>query len=440
MGTDSFLQLDDGASIAVVGGGPTGSFFSIFALKMAKMMGKDLNVTIFEPKDFTREGPAGCNHCGGVISEIMVQTLALEGIILPDSVVQKGINSFKLHTSYQSTHIETPSEERTIATVYRGGGPRGRIAEDKESFDRYLLNLAIKEGAVHEQKKIDSITYNNKKPVLFSKRWELCSPDLVVGAFGLNATSAKVFEKMGFGYRMPKVTTGAVAEFFFDPEIITEHFGSSIHSFLLPDKNIRMAAFIPKGTYVTVCILGKEINAKTVEQFLELPAVKKIMPHKQSYKPDCMCLPKINLDAPRTAFDDRVIVCGDAGSTRLYKDGLGAAYSMGKSAAKAAVFDGVGKKDFQGAFYQAYKNTNTDNLFGKYLFMVTDLYRKSRIMTQGMVNVIQQEQEKNDGKKLMSSIIWDMFTGNKKYKNVVLSAFNMRLHLDLWREFLKSIF
>src|SRR5512142_194700 len=83
--------LEDGANIAVIGGGPAGSFFSIFALKMAKMVGKDLNITIFEPKDFTKTGPAGCNHCGGVISELLVQTLAVEGINLPDTVVRKGI-------------------------------------------------------------------------------------------------------------------------------------------------------------------------------------------------------------------------------------------------------------------------------------------------------------------------------------------------------------
>ena len=74
--------LGDKANIAVIGGGPTGSFFSIFALKMAKMVGKELNITIFEPKDFTKDGPGGCNKCGGIISELLVQTLAVEGINL----------------------------------------------------------------------------------------------------------------------------------------------------------------------------------------------------------------------------------------------------------------------------------------------------------------------------------------------------------------------
>ncbi|MCX5720029.1 MAG: hypothetical protein NT055_08775 [Nitrospirae bacterium] len=127
--------LGDGANIAVIGGGPTGSFFSIFALKMAKMVGKKLNITIFEPKDFTKDGPGGCNRCGGIISELLVQNLAVEGINLPDSIVQRGINSYKLHTDHGSVYIATPSLEKTIATVYRGGGPKGIIGKDKESFD-----------------------------------------------------------------------------------------------------------------------------------------------------------------------------------------------------------------------------------------------------------------------------------------------------------------
>jgi hypothetical protein len=51
---DDQYTLKDGANFAVIGGGPTGSFFSIFALKMAKMIGKELQVTIFE-RCFTGE-------------------------------------------------------------------------------------------------------------------------------------------------------------------------------------------------------------------------------------------------------------------------------------------------------------------------------------------------------------------------------------------------
>jgi hypothetical protein len=60
---NSHITLEENAKIAVIGGGPSGSFFSIFALKMAKMVDKKIDLTIFEPKSFSKEGPAGCNRC-----------------------------------------------------------------------------------------------------------------------------------------------------------------------------------------------------------------------------------------------------------------------------------------------------------------------------------------------------------------------------------------
>ncbi len=43
---NSILELKDGAKIAVLGGGPAGSFFSIFALKLAKQIGKDIDLIV----------------------------------------------------------------------------------------------------------------------------------------------------------------------------------------------------------------------------------------------------------------------------------------------------------------------------------------------------------------------------------------------------------
>ena len=170
MAQQNSIDLKDGAKIAVIGGGPTGSFFSIFALKMAKMIGKELNITIFEPKDFTKDGPGGCNRCGGIISELLVQTLAIEGINLSDSVVRKGINSYVLHTNRGEVNIDTPLLEKTIATVYRGGGPKGMIGEGKESFDNFLLKQAISEGAVHKQFRIDQYRAAGEAGSLFKRK------------------------------------------------------------------------------------------------------------------------------------------------------------------------------------------------------------------------------------------------------------------------------
>ncbi|HXX53140.1 MAG TPA: hypothetical protein VEI28_01075, partial [Thermodesulfovibrionales bacterium] len=130
-----------------------------------------------------------------------------------------------------------------------------------------------------------------------------------------------------------------IAELFLGEENVDKNFGNSVHLFLLPDKGMKFAAMIPKGAYVTLCILGKEMNANTVSEFLEKSVVKKVL-NNVPYTVGCRCLPKMNVGAPVKPFADRVVTCGDAGSTRLFKDGLGAAYLMGKAAAKTALFRG----------------------------------------------------------------------------------------------------
>lgn len=433
------FSLEDGSRIAVIGGGPTGSFFSIFALKMAKMMGKDINVTIYEPKDFTRDGPAGCNRCGGVISELLVQNLAVEGIILPESLVQRGINSYKLYTAHGKVLIETPTFERTIATIYRGGGPKGIAGKDKESFDNFLLNAAVREGAVHVPLKIDRIEYKNGRPVLFSKDEKISEPELVVGAIGVKSNTSKIFEEMGFGYKRPETVTAAIAEIDIEGHTVSEIFGNSVHLFLLPMKGIKFAAMVPKGAYVTVCILGQNMNINSVSEFLDHTVVKSILPKDGLFKIECRCLPKMNVQAPVSPFTDRVVLCGDAGSTRLFKDGIGAAYIMGKAAARTAVFQGVGKEHFLKEYYPVYKSIINDNLFGKFLFSVTDIFKTYKALTKGMLAVVQKEQEDTDNQKVMSSILWDMFTGNERYKNIFMRSMNGQMNLGLMSRVAKAL-
>jgi flavin-dependent dehydrogenase len=437
MRVENHLILHNNAQIAVVGGGPTGSFFSIFALKMAKMMEKSVHVTIYEPKDFTKDGPVGCNKCGGIISELLVQNLAVEGINLPDSVVQRGINSYKLHTQYGNVYIETPSKEKTIATVYRGEGPRGIIGSEKESFDRFLLDLAIQEGAVHNHEKVDRIEYRNNRPVLFSKDKMMQEPDLVVGALGVKSQTFRIFEDMGFGYRKPETVTAAIAEIWMDKNTISEYFGTSVNLFLLPVKDIKFAAIIPKGTYVTVCILGKNIDHHTINTFIDHPVVQSALPGKGAYEIACRCLPKMNIRAPEVAFADRVVLCGDAGSTRLFKDGLGAAYIMGKAAAKTAIFHGISKNHFRDHYQPVYKSIMVDNQYGKFLFAVTDLHKRYKILTNGMLRVVRKEQGDPAYPKRLSSMLWDMFTGNERYRNIFFRSMSFQLVYDLCRAYVK---
>jgi flavin-dependent dehydrogenase len=322
--------------------------------------------------------------------------------------------------------------------VYRGGGPKGIIGSERESFDKFLLDLAVQEGAVHDPRKIDRIAYPDKWAVLFAGEAKVQEPDLVVGAVGVKSQTLKIFEEIGIGYRKPVTTTAAIAEIYMDKDVISEYFGTSVNLFLLPVKDVKFAAIIPKGTYVTVCILGKNIDSHAVQAFIDHPEVQSVLPPKGKYEIACRCLPKMNVRAPDVSFSDRVVLCGDAGSTRLFKDGLGAAYIMGKSAAKTALLYGVGKNHFQDYYYPVYKSIMIDNRYGRFLFAVTDLHKRYRTLTNGMLNVVRKEQGDRVYPKRLSSMLWDMFTGNERYRNIFYRSLNFPLVFDLCREYVRK--
>ncbi len=435
----SDYSLGDNAKIAVIGGGPSGSLFSVFALKMAKMIDKKIDVTIFEPKDFTKDGPAGCNHCGGVISEMLIQSLAVEGINVPPEVVQRGIDSYVLHTEKGDVYIESPALEKRIATVYRGGGPKGITEKDRQSFDDFLLKCAIREGASHVPARIDGIRLTNK-PVLSSLGEDIMEADLVVGAFGINSTAWKLFEDSGFGYKKPASTSAFISELELGKETVSENFGSAIHFFLLPrPRNVKFAALIPKGRYVTLCILGNDISRQTVQELLDSEAAGKLIPRDIMERKPCQCFPKLNLKSAATPFTDRMVALGDAGSTRLFKDGLGACYRMGKAVAKTVVLHGAGRGDFTKHYLPVYRRTVQDNFYGKCLYLVTDRFKMNSLFTESMVEVIQKEQKRKQGQRTLSSILWDMFTGNETYRNVFFRGLKPRMHADFGWALTKSI-
>ncbi len=437
---NSDFILEDNSKIAVIGGGPSGTLFSIFALKMAKMVDKKLDLTIFEAKDFEKVGPGGCNRCGGVISDHLVQALAVEGINIPPDVVQRGIDSYVLHTQKGDVSIESPSAEKRIATVYRGGGPRGMQVRDRESFDNFLMKQAVAEGAKYEKLRINGLR-NAAKPVVSAGGRDVMEADLVVGAFGVNSSTSKIFEEMGIGYKTPETTSAFITELELGEDTVTEYFGSSIHFFLIPvPKNIKFAALIPKGRYVTLCILGKNIDQQTVTDLLNSPTAKNVLPEECMNEKFCKCFPKLSLTTAKGAIADRVVVIGDAGSTRLFKDGIGASYLMGKAAAKTAVFHGVSKDHFTEHYMPVYKRTKVDNMYGRFIYLTTNSYKNISFLTEAMVNVVRKEQQNSDKEfARLSSMLWDTFTGNEAYKNIFIRGTNIWMHVKLGYEFVKAV-
>lgn len=415
------MRLDTGSRVAVIGGGPAGSLFSYFLMLMGERIGIEPRVDIYEPKDYSRPGPAGCNMCGGIISETLVQLLTTEGINLPTTVVQRGIQSYVLHMDVGSVRIEPPKKEKRIAAIHRGAGPRGIADRRWGSFDGHLLELASAKGVNVVRERVDGVEWTNGKPRVVTKSGVGGEYDLLVGAVGVNSPFLKYFESLDLGYLPPGTAKTWICEFFLGEETIRSYFGSSMHVFLLNLPRLEFAAIIPKGDYVTVCLLGEGIDAKLVERFLSSQEVRNCFPPGWSVPADfCRCAPSINISGAPKPFSDRVVFIGDAGVSRLYKDGIGGAYRTAKSAAKTAVFVGISADDFRKHYMPVCRALNRDNQVGKVIFLVTRLIQSLRFARRGVLRMTTAEQGGSPRRQRMSGVLWDTFTGSAPYRDVFL--------------------
>lgn len=421
--SSSHMQLEDGHRAAIIGGGPAGSFTAYFLKDMSSMIGLDLEVDIYEPNDFTRFGAGGCNHCGGIISESLVQILAADGIALTTSVVQRAIDSYVLHMDEGTVHIDTPLQEKRIAAVHRGAGPRGTIVQKWESFDGFLLNMAVDKGARVICKRVDKIARVGDRLEVTAKTELPRLYDFVVGAIGINTNAFQLFEGLDFEYQAPQFTKTFICELPMGEELVQEHLGSSMHVFLLDMPRLEFAALIPKGDVVTVCLLGEEIDTEMVEQFLDAPQVLACLPADWHHPLKmCHCAPRINITGATQPFADRLALVGDCGVTRLYKDGIGAAYRTAKSVASTAVFKGVSREDFQRHYGSIYESILSDNRVGKLIFAFTHLIQKTALGREAILHMVVKEQQAKGLQRRMSTVLWDTFTGSTTYREIFMHS------------------
>ena len=135
----------------------------------------------------------------------------------------------------------------------------------------------------------------------------------------------------------------------------------------------------------------------------------------------CSCAPVINMKGPERPFGERVVLIGDAGTTRLYKDGIGAAYRTSKAAAETAIVYGVSAHDFEKHYFPTCRAIAIDNLFGHVIFFFTIAIRKSKYLRMAVLRMTAREQRRRAGRH-MSGVLWNMFTGSAPYRDVFFNS------------------
>ncbi len=430
--------LKDGSRIAVVGGGPAGSFFANFALRMARLKGINVNVTIFEGRDFTRADHSACNMSVGVVAERLMEKLDWQGITIPQRCIQAEIQGYQFFTQDDYMSLEHPisGHKPRIVSVFRGGGPvRSNIKEDI-SFDNFLLRLVEERGAQVVRENVRDIVLPNHpegKPTLVFGKGEEMEVDLVAGAFGVNTTTSDIFAKMHFGYSPPKTLKTCIVDARLGRDFIKERYRNNIHVFAFGTEEIEFASLTPKGDYLTIGLVGKrDISTPELRIFLNHPVVKKVLPQGTEVLKDCcICFPRIPVGPARQPYWDRLVVVGDAGISRSYKNGIESAFVTSYLATNCIFEKGFSKETLKGGYYEpAIKLIARDNFYGKLVFRIFRLVASQRQLLSERLYYAYAHREKWIADRL-NAILWNLVTGDAPYREVFQELFHPRLQFAL---------
>jgi flavin-dependent dehydrogenase len=442
---DADFRIKAGSRIAVIGGGPAGSFFAHFAGRLAQRKGLDVSVTIFDGKDFLERGPRGCNLCAGVVAVSLEKQLEQEGICLPEKRIISRLEGYCLHIEEETLRLTSrENSTRRIATVFRGNGPRFSSFPEVISFDDYLLSYARdREAAVVSEpvwglemprrpaEPVTLLSGDRRSPQRFEA-------DLVVGAFGVNTRFAAKVRDLGFGYCPPRTLATYQAEIRLGEERVRELFMNDIHVYMPHSRRIRFATIIPKADYVTVTLIGKtDATPELAAEFFGLEEIRKVLPPA---RPKCFCYPRIAVSAARRPFGQRLVLIGDAAYSRHYKNGIESAFMTARLAAEAAFSRGVDTASFFSGYVKPAKSQIVrDNLYGRVLFRLNDGISSIPILARSHFDLAKKKSAGPVPRRIRF-LLWNMFTGEIPYWRIFAGLLDIRLQSALFLNTIALLF
>jgi NADH dehydrogenase len=409
-------RLTDGSKVAIIGGGPAGSFFALYLLHFAWMKGIRPDITIYQDRSFDALGPKGCKGCAGIASPMLIKNLAKIGLTIPPEVIQSKINRFVVHSPYATLDISNPEKDLQIASFYRGGGPRFSHYEKNISFDGWLLRQAESRGARVENRTVSLIRIGSIAEI--ETEGERISCDLAVLATGVNAKPIPV---EGVAYSPPETRIMVMSELFAGAAEVQNCLGNMAHAFLIPHSGVIFGTMVPKGDFINVSVLSNNKYPVSISDFLSYDIVKELLPPQYEFA--CRCRPCTPYGMSRNYYADRFLAIGDAAVIRLYKDGIGSSLMEARIAAYTAVYRSVSRRHFERYYSPFCRTMHRNNMWGRFLFFINDKTKGSRTFLQTQQRLIGNEHDKTD-RQPFTQAAWGMFTGSYTYADIAQKIFN----------------
>ncbi len=436
----NFYQCAPDSRVAIVGGGPAGSFFAALLLKYTSAAVGPAEIAIFDNKQFMIEDRTGCNMCAGAIGSRLFHVLKQEGYRFPDQVLRRQIRGYAIHVGTHTAVLPHPTGSR-IYTVYRGS-PTPELHGERISFDQYLLDTAVARGAHFYNTRVLDIQMpeaEGEKIVLKleDKTHQRYEADVVVGAFGVNTTFTR---RICGQYRPPRTWRAFQGEIALPPEFIARRYTDMIHLFPLGTRNIKFIALTPKRYNVTVSAIGRDVTVEEVREMLSRPEFRAFL--SSSWEFHCWCYPLFPVSSAHHPYANRLVMIGDACVSRYLKSGIESAFYTARFAAETIARFGFSSSQLKRHYYRKCRKVYSwDNQIGKLLFTLNDWIAWCTPLARSHILITQREQaHQNPTRRRLSRILWDLFTGERPYVQILLQILDPRFQLYVIRETLRLLF
>jgi len=394
--------LNDGQTVAIIGGGPGGASCGIALRNLAQLLHKDINVVLFEGKQF--EGAMHYNQCVGVLSppidDILERYLKIP---FPWHLVQRKINGYVLHSDSDSIYLNEHAQPS--------------YAVRRVAFDDYLLQQGKRKGVYIIRSRVTDLEFSQKQVLVYSES-ENISADVVVSAFGLDDGGCKLFER-ATNYRQPRFLNSIVTKIYPGEEFMTD-FGDDVHAFLPSLRRIEFGAVTPKFDHLTINIVGADVTADDMDEFLHLPQVKAILP--PGFSPQNAGLRyfkgRFPISPAKNLYGDCYVTIGDAaGLVRPFKGkGVNSGCITGIRAADTIMKVGISGKAFR-AYYNNCSDVTNDLIYGRALRWFTIKFSNHKLLDAFI------ELAKRDN--IIRSALFNCVSAHKPFKTIYKETVNM---------------
>lgn len=397
--TRSLGPLEAG-HVVIIGGGPGGTACALALQCMADEMGRKIQLTIVEGKQFI--GEMHYNQCVGVLSPPLPDLLWDRlGVKFPYQLSRSEIRQYVIHTAREQITLDDPHEPA--------------IALRRVQYDAYMLETVKERGISVVPARAVDLEFHDDRAVVYTDNAPI-EADVIVGAFGMDEGSSAMFTRLT-PYRPPLALSSIVTKYHPSPESI-QTFGPRIHAFLPANPKIEFGGVTMKGNHLAINIAGSEVDADLMKSFLAQPEVSAVLP---DFKRDSGTNPaelqfykgRIPRSQAKGYYGDRYVLVGDAaGLVRAFK-GKGVTFAVitGIRAAETILQHGISGFAFFDHYCSLNKDITQDLPYGQAMRHFTIFLSHYRLLDP-VIRAAKQN-------PMLQSALFDAASANAPYRQVI---------------------